>query len=201
MKVIEINLNELILDPKNARKHDDKNIRMIAASLKEFGQQKLPVINKDKIIIAGNGTVIAARSLNWQKMYVVETELNDEKAFAFSIADNQIAGTSSWDLELLGLNLKEIKNDSWLNDWNAIGFERDELNLFLTAEWKEPVDDGMKSSIDEGSKDEKPKSIKVTKEQLEIFNLAAARIRESENDSTIMDGRIVEYLSAEYLSG
>lgn len=200
MKIVEIELDKLVLDPKNARRHDDKNIRMIAASLKEFGQQKLPVINKDKVVIAGNGTVVAARSLNWQKMHVVETDLNDEKAFAFSIADNQIAGTSSWDLELLGLNLKEIKSENWLKDWNAIGFEKDELNLFLTADWKEPIDDGTKPSADEGFKDEKPKPIKVTKEQREIFDLAAAKLREDEQDNSISDGRVLELVCATFIS-
>ncbi len=207
MNIQEISLDKLKLDPKNARKHDDKNIKMIAASLKEFGQQRLPVVRKDFTVIAGNGTIMAAKSLNWNSINVVISDLDDNKALAYSLADNQIATTSSWDLEVYGLNLQEIKDANWLKDWNAIGFEKDEVNLFLSADWsamdkpKEGNKDGDFEPDKSGMKEEMGKAIKVTAEQRKIFDEAADALRTREGDSKISDGRVLEYLSAEYLSG
>jgi hypothetical protein len=204
MNIQKLNLDTLKLDPKNARKHDEKNIRMIAASLKEFGQQRLPVVSKDFTVIAGNGTIIAAKSLGWTDIQVVVSDLDASKALAYSLADNQIATTSSWDLEIYGLNLKEIKDGNWLQDWNAIGFEKDEVHLFLSADWSKDAitettttDEPDKS----GLKEEFGKPIKLTAAQRKIFDDAANTIKIKENDQKISDGRIVEFISIEYING
>jgi hypothetical protein len=206
MNIKEIEIDKLKLDPKNARKHDEKNIRMIAASLKEFGQQRLPVVRQDFTIIAGNGTIIAATSLGWQKINVVVSDLDDNKALAYSLADNQIATTSSWDLEVYGLNLQEIKDSNWLKDWNAIGFEKDEINLFLSANWSntEPIADGDNNNSEpdkSGLKEEFGKPVKLTLDQRKIFDDAARIIKTNQSDSKLSDGRIVEFISIEYING
>lgn len=208
MQIIEIEIDKLILDPKNARKHDDKNIKMIAASLKEFGQQRLPLISKDFVVIAGNGTVLGAQSLNWKKLHVVVSNLDDRKALAYSLADNQIATTSSWDLEVYGLNLQEIKDANWLTNWNAIGFEADEVNLFLSADWSKlnqnfsADDDNSKKEPDtSGMKEEMGKAIKLTKAQREIFDEAVNLIKTREGDDRLSEGRIVELISTDFISG
>ena len=41
----------------------------------------------------------------------------------------------------------------------------------------------------------------LTVEQKYIFNLACIRLRESEQDNNISDGRCLELIAAEYLSG
>lgn len=205
MKIVEIDLDKLILDPKNARKHDANNIKMIKASLEEFGQQKLPVISADNTIIAGNGTVIGARELGWKKMHVIVSNLTDTKALAYSIADNQIATTSNWDLEVYGLNLKEIKDAGWLSNWNAIGFEKDELNLLLSADWAAKDSKSDNSNTKEpdksGIKEEMGKPIKVTAEQRNIFDEAVSALRTRENDVAISEGRVLEMICADYLAG
>lgn len=202
MEIKEVELDKVVLDAKNARKHDDKNIRMIAASLLEFGQQRLPVINHKNIVIAGNGTVMAARTINLKSLQFIVSDLNDTKALAYSIADNQIASTSTWDLETFGLNLKEIKNENWLKDWNAIGFERDELNAFLNVDWG--TDSAKDKNFDESTEEKKPekaKPIKVNNEQREIFELALDKMRTDTGDTSLTESRCVELLSAEYLAG
>lgn len=202
MNIIEIDLDRLTLDPKNARKHDANNIKMLKASLAEFGQQKLPVISNDNIVVAGNGTVMAARELGWKKIFVVVSNLTDTKALAYSIADNQIATTSSWDLEVYGLNLKEIKDAGWLQNWNALGFEKDEVNLLLSADWDspEPAGNSDKEPDKSGLKEEMGKPIKLTAEQREIINQAIQILRTKENDSRISEGRALEFICIEYIN-
>jgi hypothetical protein len=58
-------------DPRNARKHSPRNIKAIADSLRMFGQQKPVVALDDGTIIAGNGTLEAAKSLGMQDLACV----------------------------------------------------------------------------------------------------------------------------------
>jgi len=66
METKTVKIASLLADPANARKHDKKNIDAIKASLKQFGQRKNIVV-RDGIIIAGNGTVEAAKTTKKQR--------------------------------------------------------------------------------------------------------------------------------------
>ena len=79
MQIVKKQVHELVSDPNNARTHNTKNIEAIKGSLLKFGQQKPIVINKEGVVIAGNGTLQSARELGWQEIDVVVTELNDMK--------------------------------------------------------------------------------------------------------------------------
>jgi hypothetical protein len=92
-----ISLNRLTLDPRNARLHSQANIDAIKASLSEFGLQKPIVINKNNVVLAGNGTVRAARELGWETITVIEFEGSEEEERAFAIADNRSAELGAWD--------------------------------------------------------------------------------------------------------
>ena len=63
MKVELVKIDELDLDPKNARKHDAKNLKAIADSLEQFGQRK-PIVVWGRTVVAGNGTMAAASTLS-----------------------------------------------------------------------------------------------------------------------------------------
>jgi ParB-like chromosome segregation protein Spo0J len=63
LKIESVPIEKLTFDPANARKHSDENLSAIASSLKEFGQRKPIVITFDNVIVAGNGTVEAAKFL------------------------------------------------------------------------------------------------------------------------------------------
>ena len=64
MKLEKVKISSLTLDPENARKHSKKNLDAIAGSLNTFGQRR-PLVVWDNIVIAGNGTIEAAKSLGW----------------------------------------------------------------------------------------------------------------------------------------
>ena len=75
MKTRKMKIEELLHDPANVRKHDKRNIESIKASLQRFGQQKPIVVDGKGIVVAGNGTLSAARELGWIDISVVETKL------------------------------------------------------------------------------------------------------------------------------
>lgn len=118
--VERVHVDELKLDPKNARKHPDRNLAAIRASLERFGQQKPIVVKKDGTVIAGNGTLEAARVLGWTHLDVVRTELDGADAAAFAIADNRTGELSEWDITALAEAMESVGSDLASDlGWNA----------------------------------------------------------------------------------
>jgi len=114
---------ELKNDPANARKHSPRNLKAIRDSLDVFGQQKPIVIDSRGVVIAGNGTLEAARELGWDEIDVAVTDLDPAHAQAFGIADNRTAELAEWDTDVLGQLLEGM--DSNLADILSI----DDLEL------------------------------------------------------------------------
>jgi hypothetical protein len=103
-------IDDLALDPNNARKHNDENLRVIAESLKAFGQRK-PIVVWKKTVIAGNGTIVAARSLGWKEIDValIPDDWDADKVKAFALADNRSAELAEWNKEVLASQLIELE--------------------------------------------------------------------------------------------
>jgi len=102
---------ELKNDPANARKHSPRNLKAIRDSLDVFGQQKPIVIDSRGVVIAGNGTLEAARELGWDEIDVVITDLDPAHAQAFGIADNRTAELAEWDTDVLAQLLEGMDSD------------------------------------------------------------------------------------------
>ena len=68
MKLEAISIESLSLDPSNVRKHSRRNLDAIKASLRKFGQQKPIVVDAKCIVLAGNGTLTAAKELGWTEV-------------------------------------------------------------------------------------------------------------------------------------
>ncbi len=123
--VERIHVDELKYDPKNARIHPERNLDAICQSLETFGQQKPIVVNKDNVVIAGNGALEAARKLGWTHIDIVRTELTGNDAIAFGIADNRTSDLSAWDAHLLNELLGQLQSEGVeLVGWTEKEFER-----------------------------------------------------------------------------
>lgn len=127
MQVEVLPIADFTADPENARVHDERNLKAIARSLEAFGQQKPIVVDRDGIIVAGNGTVAAASSLGWTEIAVVRTGLDKDEARAYAIADNRTAELATWDAERLALTMGELDVDLA----GAVGFSEEELGAML----------------------------------------------------------------------
>jgi len=101
-------IDQLELDPRNARTHDEANLQAIRASLERFGQRKPIVVNRDnRQVEAGNGTLLAARQLGWTHLAVVWVDDDPASQTGFAIADNRTAQLAAWDDALLAELLEE----------------------------------------------------------------------------------------------
>lgn len=111
MKVERRKIAELKNDPANARKHSPRNLKAIRDSLDVFEQQKPIVVDSRGVVIAGNGTLEAARELGWEEIAVVVTDLDPAHAQAFGIADNRTAELAEWDTDVLGQLIEGMDSD------------------------------------------------------------------------------------------
>jgi ParB-like chromosome segregation protein Spo0J len=126
MKVESLAIASLRPDPRNPRRHSPRNLEAIRNSLATFGQQKPIVVGKDNVILAGNGTVEAARQLGWTRVDAVRSDLAEAAAEGFRVADNRTAELAEWDPGVL------LSMDV---DLNALGFsEADAAELAEMAE-------------------------------------------------------------------
>ena len=131
LKIERVAISSLQLDPSNARKHDSKNLDAIKGSLAKFGQQKPIVVDNKNIVLAGNGTLEAAKALGWDKIDVVRTELEGSEAIAYAIADNRASELAAWDEDVLTKTLQGLKDENF--DLGAIGFDSDYLEDLLSV--------------------------------------------------------------------
>ena len=128
MEIERLEVAKLIGDPANARKHNERNIDAIVASLARFGQQKPIVIDKANVVRAGNGTLQAARSLGWTHVDCVRSKLDGADASAYAIADNRTAELAEWDDDVLAATLEGLQLEGMLD---VTGFDDDELAELL----------------------------------------------------------------------
>ena len=115
----------------NPRTHTAKQIKQIAASIKEFGFVNPVLIDGANGIIAGHGRVEAAKLLGMGDVPTVRVDhLSPSQIRAYVIADNRLAENAGWDRRLLALELQEISVD--LNfDVTVTGYETAEIDILV----------------------------------------------------------------------
>jgi DNA modification methylase len=144
MKLEKRSVKDLSSDPANARKHSDRNIESIMASLRRFGQQKPIVVDLSNVVRAGNGTLEAAKRLGWETIAVVQSDLTGADMSAYAIADNRTAELAEWDDEILKATLEGL--DDALRD--AAGFDLKELDEILKEPQEVTEDDVPEPPVD-----------------------------------------------------
>jgi DNA modification methylase len=123
-------IDSLTCDPSNVRKHSDKNLEAIKASLHAFGQRKPIVVQREGMIVrAGNGTVTAAKALGWDKIAAVVIDDDNATAAQFAIADNRTGELAEWDDETLATMLDGMDEPTR----ETLAFDEDDVRELLDS--------------------------------------------------------------------
>ena len=126
LKITYKNTVDLIPYARNARTHSEAQVGQIAASIKEFGFTQPVLLDGQNGIIAGHGRVLAALKLELEQVPTIELQhLSDTQKQAYIIADNKLALNSTWDDQLLALEVEDLKAVDF--DLSLIGFHSFEL--------------------------------------------------------------------------
>jgi DNA modification methylase len=123
-------IESLIPYARNSRTHSDAQVAQIAASIKEFGWTNPVLIDADGGIIAGHGRIMAGRKLGiTEAPCIVLGSLTEPQRRAYVIADNKLALNAGWDVELLKIELGDLKALDF--DLSLTGFDPGELGNLL----------------------------------------------------------------------
>jgi DNA modification methylase len=121
---------DLIPYARNARTHSDAQVAKIAASIREFGFLNPIIVDGARGIIAGHGRVMAAQKLGLTIVPVIEAgHLTEAQKRAYVLADNRLALDAGWDLEMLRVELTDLKGLDF--DLSLTGFEIGELGKLM----------------------------------------------------------------------
>jgi site-specific DNA-methyltransferase (adenine-specific) len=116
---------------RNPRRNDDA-VASVGRSIGEFGFRVPIVVDAEGVIIAGHTRLRAAESLGLARVPVhVARELTPEQARALRIADNKLHELSSWDADLLPLELADLRDMDV--DLSLLGFSAEELADLLPS--------------------------------------------------------------------
>ena len=114
----------------NARTHSDEQVAQVAASIREFGFTNPILIDEQNSIIAGHGRLAAARKLGMDTVPTIQLEgLSETQKKAYVIADNQLALNAGWDMDLLRLEIDDLRAVDF--DIDLLGFDDDVLGAVV----------------------------------------------------------------------
>jgi ParB-like chromosome segregation protein Spo0J len=133
--------NSLKPDPRNARTHSKRQVEQIVASIRQFGFTNPILIDPEAVLIAGHGRLLAAKSIGMAEVPTIElVGLSDAQKRALRLADNKIALSAGWDLDLLKVELAALSSLDLDMDLTVTGFSTGELDLLLAGN-EDPEDD------------------------------------------------------------
>lgn len=112
---------DLVLDPRNARRHPKAQVEALAKWLVEHGLNQ-PIVLDGKKVLGGNCVLQSFRYLGWDEIPAVE--YTGESPREFAIVDNRSAELSSWDIAILKQELSSLEN----LDVGRLGFEAVDLS-------------------------------------------------------------------------
>lgn len=115
----------------NSRTHSRRQIKQLAASIREFGFLRPVLTDSQGTIIAGHAATFAAIELGLDVIPTVAAgHLTPAQIRAYVIADNRIAELAGWDRTLLATELKALSLE--LNfDVTVTGFETAEIDILI----------------------------------------------------------------------
>jgi DNA modification methylase len=115
---------------ENNPRANDSAVDAVTASLREFGFRQPIVVDTDGVVICGHTRLKAAAKLGLEKVPVhVAKDLSPDQVRAYRLADNQSATLSTWDYELLPVELAGLQEANY--DLALLGFDSDRLAELL----------------------------------------------------------------------
>lgn len=139
-----IECDRLIPYKHNAKRHPQKQVNQIAASIRQFGFISPIIVDENLEIIAGHGRWEAAKLIGLKKVPVVQVgDLSAAEIKAYRLADNQLTLNTGYDETLLKVEIKTLIELNPEFELETIGFETAQLDILLSEDIpdKDPADD------------------------------------------------------------
>lgn len=129
MKTEMIKVGEVIPYERNAKKHDERQIKNVMESIKQFGFVQPIVIDKDNVLIIGHCRLIAAKRLKMREVSAIRVdELTQEQVDKLRLLDNKL-NESEWDFDLLLEDIPAFDWDGFDIDWELPEIDDDDTEV------------------------------------------------------------------------
>ena len=150
MQVKQVRLQELRPYKENAKKHDDRQIKNVAESIRQYGFVQPLVVDRNSVIVIGHCRFLAAQMLGLQEVpCVCVDDLTPEQVNALRLVDNK-SNESGWDYDLLAAELGTLDMSAFDFDWDFPYIDETELtNEEREQEFRERMERGELSDDDE----------------------------------------------------
>ena len=126
LAALTVDIATLTPDPNNGRLHPERNMDAIKASLRLYGQVKPIVVRKKGlVVVAGNGTLAAAKQLGWTRIAATVVDMTDVEAAGYGLADNRSAELAQWDFEVVARLDKLLLEEGH----SQVGWTMEELSV------------------------------------------------------------------------
>lgn len=117
METVKIKVSDLKPYERNAKKHDDTQIKNVMESIEKFGFVQPIVVDKDNVVIIGHCRLIAAKRLKMTEVpCVMADNLSEEDVKRLRLLDNKL-NESEWDFDLLSQDVPELDFSDFDIDW------------------------------------------------------------------------------------
>lgn len=175
-------VEKVIPYPSNPRRNA-RAVARVAGSIRDFGFRQPIVVDAAGVVVVGHTRLAAAKSLGLTEVpVVVATDLTEEQARAYRIADNRIPEGASWDFAALGAELRSLKDMGGSLSMTAMPTH--EIETLLAA--------GALKETGAGAVATGEHRVLLTAEQMEIVQRAADALEPVEADIAAALVRICE---------
>lgn len=111
LKIVMIPVGKLTPYANNARKHTQKDVDQIKASILADGfNDPIGVWGEHNVIVEGHGRWMACKELGYEKVPCIRLDhLTDEQRKEYAIRHNRSAEFSTWDFEILAEEIGQLE--------------------------------------------------------------------------------------------
>lgn len=111
LKIVMIPVGNLTPYANNARKHTQKDVDQIKASILADGfNDPIGVWGEKNVIVEGHGRWLACKELGYEKVPCIRLDhLTDEQRKEYAIRHNRSAEFSTWDFQILAEEIAQLE--------------------------------------------------------------------------------------------
>lgn len=126
MQIVYKKIADLKRYEKNNKKHPERQLVKIVASIKEYGFKNPVLIDKNNVIISGHGRTLAAERLGMEEVPCIDcSDLNAKQVKALRLMDNKSAELAEWDFDNIKAELEELRLQEF--DIDLTGFDLEDF--------------------------------------------------------------------------
>ena len=111
LKIVQIPVDQLTPYANNARKHTQKDVEQIKASILADGfNDPIGVWGPENVIVEGHGRWMACKELGYKTVPCIRLDhLTDEQRKEYAIRHNRSAEFSTWDFKILAEEIADLE--------------------------------------------------------------------------------------------